>query len=145
MRRILILMVVLAMAALPLAGCCTRVDPVTKVSTKTFGNCVAAAQDILCNPTDQQKAAAAAALAFITSGISIASLVVNVPITPAEVQLVFGAVQGGGCVLAADMMKALAWYAAVTADLQNQAVAGKAAGLKAVAAMPPNIDPLYNW
>ena len=145
MKRILILAVVLSLFALPLSGCCKRVDPTTQVTTKAFTNCVSAAQNILCNPTDQQKAAAAAALAFITSGIQIAGLVTNVPITPAEVQLVFGVVQNGGCVVTSTMMEALAWYAALTVQLQNQAAAGKANGLKAMVNVPPDISPLYVW
>ena len=126
-------------------GCCTRVDPTTQATTKSFGNCLTTAQQILCNPTDQQKAAAAAALAFITSGIDIANIVVPVPITAAEVQLVFSAVPTGGFVLTSAMMEALAWYAAVTVKLQDQAAAQVKAGKKAPVALPPNIDPLYVW
>ena len=142
MKKYLAILVVLAVAV---GGCCTRIDPVSKASTKTFSNCVATAQDILCNPSPAQQAAAAAVLAFIASGIDVANIIVPVPITAAEVQLVFSVVQAGGCILATDLQKALAWYASITATLQADAKMGKARGLKAVSAMPPNVDVLYNW
>jgi len=145
MKKFLVVLVVLAMAMAPIMGCCTKVDPVSKASTKTFGNCLTAAQDLLCNPTASQQAAAAAVLAFITSGIDIANIVVPVPITAAEVQLVFSVVQSGGCILATDLQKALAWYASITATLQTESKMGKARGMKAASAMPPNVDVLYNW
>ena len=146
MKKVMVLIAVLAMVlALAFTGCCTRIDQVSKASTKTFSNCLATAQDILCNPTPAQQATAASVLAFITSGIDIANIIVPVPITAAEVQLVFGLVQNGGCILATDLQKALAWYASITATLQAESKAGKARGLKAVAAMPPNVDVLYNW
>ena len=133
------------MVALMLSACCTRVDPVTKANSKSFANCVAAAQDLLCNPTDQQKAEAAAVLAFLTSGVQIAGLVINVPITVTQVQAIFGMVQSGGCVLANDLQLALSWYSALSATLNTKALQAKAAGAKAVPATPPVINALYVW
>ena len=134
MKKLAIVGLVIVLA-LSLVGCCTRVDPTTKVSTKTFGNCLTAAQTLLCSPTPAQQAEAQAVLNFLNSGISVAGLVVNVPITPAEVQLIFSVVQQGGCVLATDLQTALAWYASLTATLQ-------AKGVKAV---PPPVVALYKW
>ena len=139
MKKLLVIMVVLALAA---PACCTRVDPVTKATTKSFANCLATAQQILCNPTDAQKAEAGSILAFLTSGIAIAGIVVNVPITAAEVQVIFGMIQSGGCVLTTDLQMALAWYAALTATLQTQA---KAAGKYKAVAAPPSANNLYVW
>ena len=145
MKKILVLIVVLSIMALPLGGCCTRVDPVTKANTKTFGNCVAAAQDLLCNPTDQQKAEAASVVAFLAGGVQVAGIFINVPITAAEVVAIFGMVQSGGCVLANDMQLALSWYAALSAALNTQAAAAKLTGKKGVAMAPPVINALYVW
>jgi hypothetical protein len=142
-KKVLILTIVLVIPVLLLAGCCTRVDPVTKVSTDTFGNCVTAAQELLCNPTPVQQAAAASVIAFITSGIDIGNIITPVPITATEVQLIFGIVQAGGCVLATDLQKALAWYASFVTALQTQTNATKMKGLKATM-QPPDISALYN-
>ena len=139
--KLLALIVILSIIALPLAGCCTKIDPVTKASSKSFANCLGTAQQMLCNPTDQQKAEAAAILTFLTSGVAIAGIVTNVPITVGEVTTIFGMVQAGGCVLTTDLQLALSWYAALTATLQTQA---KAAGKKGLMA-PPVINSLYNW
>ena len=56
---------------------------------------VSTGQQVICNPDDQQKAEAQSILTFISTGVQVASLVVTVPVTVAEVQTIFGVVQAG--------------------------------------------------
>ena len=136
MKKLTVIFLIVALMFM--GGCCTRV--VDGVTSKNFGNCLTAAQNLLCNPTDQQKAEAAAVLTFLTSGVQIAGLVVNVPITAAQVVTIFGMVQAGGCVVVTDFQTALAWYNALTQAMQKKAMAGKA-----MVMMPPLIPALQAW
>lgn len=127
-----------------LAGCCTRVDPTTQQSSKSFSNCLAATQQLMCSPTAAQQAEATSVLNFLQSGVAIASIFVPVPVTAAEVQLVFTAVQNGSCVLTTDLQQAADWYNALTAILKNQPAAAAKAGLK-TGALPPPIPNINHW
>ena len=140
MKKLLITLVVLAMVV---PACCTRVDPTTKVNTKSFANCLAAAQQLFCNPTAAQQAEAGAVLAFLTTGVQVATFVINVPITAAEVTQVFSLVQAGACVLTTDMQMALDWYNALVSAIQTKALQDKKMGAKMI--MPPAIPNLQNF
>jgi hypothetical protein len=144
MKKIVILFVVLALFALPLAGCCKRVDPATMVTTTSFTNCMAAAQQLACNPTPAQQAAAQQILAFVQSGINIASIITHVPITAEQAQLIFSTIQSGGCVLMNDLMTAMSWYQAIVATVQTQQAMQTKAGGK-MAMQPPDVNALYHW
>ncbi len=97
-------------------------------------------QQVLCNPTTQEQAEAAAVLQFIQSGIQVAGLVVSVPVTAAQVQIIFSIVQNGGCVVMSDLQMALAWYDALVAQLQT-----KARAAKGITPIPPATPSLHNW
>ena len=135
MKKAIIFMVILM-----LAGCtCKRVDPVSKLETDNFSNCMSAAQSLFCNPTEKQQAEAAAVLTFLTSGVAIASLVTTVPITADQVVIIFGMIRAGACVLTTDLGLAVAWYNELTNVLQAQVMSGK---MKGTTQMPPVIPDL---
>ena len=146
MKKLIVLVGLSILAVVLLSGCgCKRVDSVTKVETQTFGNCLTAAQDLACNPTPAQQAAAQQILSFVQSGINIASIVTHVPITADQAQLVFSVIQSGGCVLMNDVVQAMAWYSAIAAAVQTQQAMMAQAGKKSMGMAPPDVGPLYHW
>lgn len=138
MKKICVVMMI-AVLALMFTGCCKRVDLVTKVTTESFDNCLADTQDLLCDPTAEEKAEAASVLSFITSGIMVAGLVTGVPITVAQVQTIFAMFQAGSCVLVTDLRLAVQWYNALTTAMQDKVRVGK---MTSPQMMPPTIPAL---
>jgi hypothetical protein len=133
-------LIIMAMVLLLLAGCtCKRVDPVTKLETDNFSNCLTVAQELFCNPNEKQQAEAAAVLTFLTSGVQIASMVTTVPITADQVVIIFGMIRAGACVLTTDLGLAVAWYNELTSVIQAQVMSGK---MKGATVMPPAIPDL---
>ena len=127
-KGVLVLVSILALVG----GCCTRTN-VNGVTTKSFTNCLTTAQQMLCNPTDAEKASALAIENFLTSGAVVVGAIAGIPITPAAAQAVFVTIASGACVVATDLQNALAWYNALTSGV----TATK--GLKAV----PNPGALF--
>ena len=114
----------------------TAIFCINLVSMMGCAGLINTAQQILCNPTAEQQATAAAVKNFLSSAAPFAA-VVGIAITPAQAQAVFSAIQGGLCVGATDLQLALSWFQAVTAPAQT-------AKLKAAMAPIPDVTPLWN-
>jgi hypothetical protein len=105
-----------------------------------LANCLTAAQELFCSPTDEEKAEAASVLNFITSGVDITNMITDTSITTAQVQTIFALIQAGACVLLTDLQLAVAWYETLTATMQTKAMTGKMVSPKK---MPPAIPALW--
>lgn len=132
MKKFLAIAVILAMVS----GCTTM-----QSIGSWLQNIVSSGQQILCNPTDAQKATADNIMKFLEAGtVIVAPLIVKgVTITPAEAEAAFQAVLAGVCVGATDLTNALNWYEALIASTKTQAM------MKAAAISPPNDELLWQF
>jgi cytosine/adenosine deaminase-related metal-dependent hydrolase len=132
MKKFLAAAVILAMVS----GCTTM-----QSIGSWLQNVVSSGQQILCNPTDAQKATANSIIQFLSAGtVVITSLVVNgVTVTPTQAEAAFQAVLAGVCVGATDLTNALNWYEALTSSSSNKAM------LKVKAITAPNDGSLWQF
>lgn len=135
MKKVMVLVMVLGLLA---AGCCTRM--VGGKETKSFGNCLATAQDYVCNPPQE-------VVAVVTTAAPLLVTVVNalVPGTAAYINAVNAAqtaqaLQSGLCVFVTDLNNLIS----VLQSPDTQAAQAKMVSAKALPA-PINTQVLINW
>lgn len=114
------------------AGCCAKTAP-DGTTTKSLANCFAKAEELICNPSDQVKADAAAGLAFIQAGLGFVGGVTGLPVGGIDAVRIFTSVQAGVCVGLKELQAALAYFDSLAAQVQTKETAK---GMKAAKPVP---------
>jgi len=92
-------------------------------------NAVTAVENVLCNPTDEQRAEADAAIQFISTGAAFIGPLAEVPITGAQATAILTDVKKGVCVTLSNLQAALAYVDGLTTALGDPKYAKKLRGV----------------
>jgi hypothetical protein len=144
MKKILVLIVVLAIMALALAGCCTKTDA-NGIATKSFSNCLASASNVACNPTPAVIATVQAAVTIISTAISLAVPGTAAWVAAMDAQNIASIILSGACVTTTQLDSLITWLSSDAAKVAQAQVAAKKIKTVGIAMTPLNIQPLINW
>ncbi|MHB8084292.1 MAG: hypothetical protein ACYDHZ_00500 [Dehalococcoidia bacterium] len=132
------LMILVLAIGLMLAGCCPRTNDSTGVTTKSFTNCLATAQTMVCNPSPAVMAVINAAAPFLAQELNILVPGSKDYVTAENAQAVILSIQAVGCTSVTSLNTLIAY-------LQSVLATQHAKGVYRVIQPPFDVQPLVDW
>ena len=141
MKRFLVLIALLAVAALGMAGCC-KLTNANGVTTTSFANCITSAENYACNPPASVMTSLNASAVFVATIINATIPGSAAFINATNAAGAIATLQQSGCIGLTSLNTLVAYLSALT----GPAKAGVALNERVVeSASTVNLGPLIEW